>query len=90
MDHVTKYVILEVQNEYECKIHSLVTNNAENMNKFRILVTNDSPDNVAYGCGAHLLNLLAKGLYLTDIIKKVIQVAKHFRNCVIFTYHMRN
>ena len=42
-------VILEVQNEYERKVHSLVTDNAKNMNKLRTLVTNDSPDIIAYG-----------------------------------------
>ena len=62
---------MDVQNEYECKVHSLVTDNAENMSKLRTLVTSDSPDIIAYGCGAHLLNLLAKDLNPADIMKKV-------------------
>ena len=38
------------RNEYECKVHSLVTDNHEQVAH---LVTNISPDIIAYECGAH-------------------------------------
>ena len=66
----TKEVIVDVQTEYQCKIVSIVTDNAENMKKMRSLVVSNYPEIIAYGCGAHMLNLLAKDLHPSDVLKK--------------------
>ena len=42
------------------------------MKKMRSLVVSDYPEIIAYGCGAHMLNLLAKGLHPSDVVKKTV------------------
>ena len=59
----------------------LVTDNAENMNKTRKLVSEAHPTIVNYGCSAHQMNLLAKDLNCSQVVNKVTSVAKVFRNC---------
>ena len=44
---ITKEVIVDVQTEYQCKIVSIVTDNAENMKKMRSLVVWDYPEIIA-------------------------------------------
>lgn len=75
--------IKKVQEKFNCRIRSFVTDNAANMvNMRKSLETQDKDciDVVCYGCSAHILNLLAKDLELPGVSEHVIQIIKYFRN----------
>jgi len=71
--------------ELGCKVTSLVTDNAANMNRVRQVLAQaetDVPveDVITYGCLSHILHLLSKDIRLRDINEHVKQVIKYFRN----------
>ena len=61
---------------YECKIVGMVTDNCAAITKARMLINNRI---IEYGCGAHQLNLIAKGLGSANVVKRLVQIAKFFR-----------
>lgn len=76
---------------YNCKVTSVVTDNAANMAKMRQALKDDDPDLNVYGCSAHLLNLLGEDLTPSAIMKHVKEVNKYFRNhhkpCALLSAH---
>lgn len=71
--------------ELGCKVTSLVTDNAANMNRMRqdlAQAETDVPveDVITYGCSSHILHLLSKDIGLRDVNEHVKQVIKYFRN----------
>lgn len=80
---LTTKICRETEIRYECKIRSLVSDNASNMTSMRKDLE-DMPENniISYGCSAHILNLLAHdlGKDFLSIQKHIVRVAKYFRN----------
>lgn len=72
-------IITNVQNKFQCKIKSVVSDNAKNMEKMRQALE-DKDKVITYGCSAHWLNLLGEDITPSTIIKHVIEVQKYFRN----------
>lgn len=68
------------QERYGCFVRSLVTDNAANMAKMRRELGKKDDKLIAYGCSAHLLNLLAQDLQIQGIKEHVTQIIKYFRN----------
>lgn len=78
---VTTDRIKKCQQEINCKIRSVVTDNAANVSKMRRILENDNDlDIISYGCSAHILNLLSNDFQMSDIKKHVVNVVKYFRN----------
>lgn len=73
-------VIKELEDNFQCTVVGLVTDNAENMKKMRTIVQEKHQSVLQLGCAAHQLNLLAHDLHSTSVVNKVIVVAKFFRN----------
>lgn len=88
--HTAEYLLQLVQNsikkaeqDFGCRIGSVVTDNAANVAKMRKLLEESSePEHtvLTYGCAAHLLNLLAHDLEIDNVKQHVVQVVKYFRN----------
>lgn len=77
--------IKKCKREFGCDVRSCVTDNAANVAKMRSeleKMENEDPDLnvIAYGCAAHLLNLLAKDLDIPGVKNHVVEVVKYFRN----------
>jgi len=71
--------------ELGCKVTSLVTDNAANMNRMRqdlAQAETDVPveDVITYGCSSHILHLFSKDIRLRDVNENIKQVIKYFRN----------
>jgi len=70
--------------EIGCKVKSFVTDNARNMVKMRQdLASYDDPllsNIITYGYSAHILQLLAKDIHISDMYGHVKQIIKYFRN----------
>jgi len=71
--------------EYGATVKSVVTDNAANVKKMRELLKTDAEENqgidvIAYGCSAHLLNLLSADVEVSGIKERIVAVAKYFRN----------
>lgn len=78
---VAASAIQKCEQTFNCHVRSFVTDNAANVAKMRQeLEQREDLDLVTYGCSAHLLNLLAKDLEITNIKEQVVQVVKYFRN----------
>ena len=63
-------------------IGSIVTDNAANVTKMRqdLRKLEGHRNLIAYGCTAHILNLLAHDLEIPHVKEHVVQVVKYFRN----------
>ena len=73
--------IKKCEDKFGCHIRSFVTDNAANVARMRQdLELREDVDVITFGCSAHLLNLLAKDLEITNIKEQVEQVVKYFRN----------
>lgn len=68
------------EEKYRCKVLSLVTDNAANITKMREELIKEKSHLIAYGCSAHILNLLAKDLEVKNIKEHIVQIIKYFRN----------
>lgn len=72
------------EENFECHIRSVVTDNAANVSKMRELLENggynENLNVITYGCSAHILNLLANAVKYPNVNEQVIQVIKYFRN----------
>lgn len=88
--HTADYLLQLVQNsikkaeqDFGCRIGSVVTDNAANVTKMRKLLEESSETEhtvLTYGCAAHLLNLLAHDLEIDNVKQHVVHVVKYFRN----------
>lgn len=72
--------IEKIEDLYNCKVGSLVTDNAANMVLMRSRVAKSVHKVVSYGCAAHYLNLLAKDFNNPAATAHVERVVKYFRN----------
>lgn len=94
ISHTSEYLqdiceqsIFSAEKKFNCKVRSIVTDNAANMTKMRNEMENTDANNtehyfpvLTFGCSAHVLNLLAKDLQLPDVVEHVVQIIKYFRN----------
>lgn len=82
LTRVARDCIRDVSQEFGVNIRSFVTDSAANMRAMRreLLRDDDSLVPIAYGCSAHLANLLAKDLDITEARNHVVQVVKYVRN----------
>lgn len=87
--HVSEYLqelanaaLLKCEEKFGCRVKSVVTDNAANMAKMRFHLTQGGEDIrlISYGCGAHLLNLLAQDVQVPGVKEQVVDVVKYFRN----------
>ena len=65
---------------YDVKIAAVVTDNAENMKSMTKMIQ-QAENLVQYGCSAHQLNLLARDVVSNPVVRRVVKIAKVFRNC---------
>ena len=73
--------IKKCEEKFGCHVRSFVTDNAANVARMRQdLQLREDVNVIAYGCSAHLLNLLAKDLEIPNIKEQVVNVVKYFRN----------
>ena len=72
--------IKKAENQYGCRVGSFVTDNAANMAAMRRALKSEDDDVITLGCGAHILNLLAKDLEIANVHKHIVKIAKYFRN----------
>ena len=72
--------IKKAENQYGCRVGSFVTDNAANMTAMRRALKSEDDDVITLGCGAHILNLLAKDLEIANVHKHIVKIAKYFRN----------
>lgn len=76
--------IIQTQNKFKCYVKSVVTDSAPNMAKMRRMLQEKEKDSgidiIAYGCSAHLMNLLAKDLNVEAVTNQVLRIIKYFRN----------
>ncbi|XP_069593638.1 uncharacterized protein [Ranitomeya imitator] len=78
---IAKNSIHQCQEQFGCKVRSLVTDNASNVAKMRAELAHEDDTNViTYGCSAHLLHLLAKDLHISGVKEHVVEIVKYFRN----------
>ena len=61
-------------------IKTIVTDNAANMAKMSEALKSEDSELLAYGCSAHLLNLLGDDVTPSNVIKHVKEINKYFRN----------
>ncbi|KAF2886026.1 hypothetical protein ILUMI_20147, partial [Ignelater luminosus] len=59
---------------------SIVTDNAFNMSSMGNNISQNNVNLIAYGCLAHMLNLLAKDFQMPQATKHVEKIVKYFRN----------
>lgn len=78
--NLTQATIKSVEEKYNCKVRSIVTDNAKNMESMRNKLHEDDPDLLVYGCSSHWLNLLGNDLTPSSVIAHVVAVQKYFRN----------
>lgn len=75
-----KEAINDAVQKFGCEIIGVVTDNASAMKAMQQKVKEEFPDMEAYGCNAHLFNLLGREFTSKDIMKKVMIVHNYFRN----------
>ena len=65
---------------YGCKVKTVVADNAKNMEKMRKELEKEDQTIVAYGCLAHVFNLLGQDVTPALVMKHIIEIQKFFRN----------
>ena len=86
--HTSEYLLQLLKNAikkcegYNCKVTSIVTDNAANVTKMRrdLFEELDRKDIITYGCSAHILNLLAHDIEVPGIKSNIKKICKYFRN----------
>ena len=69
------------EEEFKCNVRSVITDKAMNVTKMRTqLAESTEVDVICYGCGAYILNLLAKNLEIAHIENNILRIMKYFRN----------
>ena len=74
---VSQDQIKVAEEKFGVQVTAIVTDNASNMTKMGKSVVEECSV-IQYGCGAHHMNLLAKDLAPTTIVKRVREIAKNF------------
>ncbi|KAL7639608.1 UNVERIFIED_CONTAM: hypothetical protein RMT77_010109 [Armadillidium vulgare] len=77
---VAKESIKIAEDKFLCTVGSLVTDNAANVKKMRSKLMEHRKAIITYGCSAHLMNLLAKDLEISNIKEHIVNIIKYFRN----------
>jgi hypothetical protein len=81
LSEIVGNLITSCAHEYNCTVTSFVTDNAANMNKMREEIKNEDNSNIiTYGCSAHMMNLLAHDLQVSEVKSHIVQIIKYFRN----------
>lgn len=83
LESIAKDAIKKGVEKFKFKVCGFVTDNTGNVKKLRANLQedqNDFKDVLMFGCGAHMLNLLAKDLKINNVVDKVVNVVKYFRN----------
>ena len=83
LTQVARDSINRCEETFQCKVGSVVTDNAANMAKMRSELEKDSGKDsviITHGCSAHLMNLLAHDVEIKGVKEHVVHVAKYFRN----------
>jgi len=75
-----KNAIILAETKYNCTVIGVVTDNNNTMSAMQSLVKKDYPALEAYGCNAHLFNLLGKRFTPQDTQDKVEVVQKFMKN----------
>ena len=70
----------EAADQFQCKVTGVVTDNEKKMVAMKQNLVETDPELTVYGCSAHWLNLLGQDVTPSQIISKVIEVNKYFRN----------
>lgn len=68
------------EEKFGCTVRSFVTDNAANMAKMRRMLEKKDRSIIAYGCSAHLLNLLSQDMQVKNIKEHITEIIKYFRN----------
>lgn len=73
--------IKKCEEDLNCKVRSVVTDNAANVAKMRLQLEGyENLDVITYGCSAHVLNLLANDFQFLNVKEHILNVIKYFRN----------
>lgn len=80
LENIANQSITKIENQFECKILSVVSDNAANMVKMRKNLNMDHEEIIFYGCSAHILNLLARDVKISGIKDHVVQIIKYFKH----------
>jgi hypothetical protein len=72
--------ITQAEEKFKCRIGSVVTDNAKNMEKMRRNLQEEDGNLVVYGCLAHILNLLGSDITPSAIMKHIVEVQTLFRD----------
>lgn len=73
--------VRKTESDFGCRVRSIVTDNAANVAKMRRnLEQREDIDVITYGCSAHLLNLLAHDMEISNVKEHIVYVMKYFRN----------
>ena len=76
----SKEMIKIAEEKYNCKVKTMVTDNAKNMENMRKALKEEDDSLVVYGCSAHWLNLLGQDVTPRSVMKHVVEIQKYFRN----------
>lgn len=77
---VVEAAIKQCEEKYDAKIFAVVTDNENKMSKMWQILKEKQSKLIAYGCSAHLLNLVEKDVTPQTILHKIIKIQKYFRN----------
>ena len=72
--------INDAEDNYGYTVKSVVTDNAENMQKRRSLIADNEPEMLTYGCLAHWLNLLGQNIIPSGLMTHIKNVNKYYCN----------
>lgn len=77
-----KEAIDEIKKTYEKNVFAICTDNENKMNAMSSILKSSEnfPDLLTYGCAAHLLNLCAKEVMPTTLMKQIVEMQKYFKN----------
>ena len=76
---IAQELISDAKEEYNFNVLAVVTDNAYVMNGMRELLQIVRPGIIAYGCSAHLVNLLGHDLCCEEVVANVKVVQKYFK-----------
>lgn len=77
---IVEAAIKQCEEKYDAKIFAVVTDNENKMCKMWQILKEKQPKLIAYGCSAHLLNLVEKDVTPQTILHKIIKIQRYFRN----------
>ena len=75
---------------YGCKVRTIVTDNAKNVEKMRKEMEKEDSNLVTYSNLSHVLNLLGQDLTPASVVKRVTEVNKFFKNHHVPTAWLRD